>query len=261
LLESELGVPLLHRNRRGVTLTRAGERLMPFAMQAQGLLAEARRAVLGDNQPPAGTLRIGTLETTAAIRMPQLVAQFGSRFPKVDLSLLTGTTQSLSQEVLAYKLEGAFVAGPMMRPELVEDHIFTEELVLVSAPKVRDLNALCRENDSVKVLVFREGCSYRTKLERLLQARGANTIRVMEFGTLDGILGCAAAGLGVTMLPKALVEEAGRRGELAIHRLAPEESRVETVFIRRRDAFVSSALSAFIEFARKFKGRKKSAVA
>jgi DNA-binding transcriptional LysR family regulator len=83
----------------------------------------------------------------------------------------------------------------------------------------------------------------------------------MEFGTLDGILGCAAAGLGVTMLPKALVEEAGRRGELTIHRLAPEESRVETVFIRRRDAFVSSALASFIEFAKKFKSRKKSAVA
>jgi LysR family transcriptional regulator, cell division regulator len=57
------------------------------------------------------------------------------------------------------------------------------------------------------------------------------------------------------------VEEAGRRGELAIHRLAPEESRVETVFIRRRDAFVSSALASFIEFARKFKSRKKGAVA
>jgi len=256
-LEAELGVSLLQRNRRGVTLTRAGERLVPYAIKAQGLLAEARNAVANENQPPEGPLRVGTLETTAAIRLPQLVARYGALFPKVDLSLITGTTLALSQDVVAHKLEGAFVAGPTLRPELIEETIFVEELVLVSAPNVHSLRDLCRVGE-VKILVFREGCSYRTKLERILQARGARSIRVMEFGTLDGIMGCAGAGLGVTMLPKALVHEASRRGEIAVHRLPSAESRVETVFIRRRDGFVSSALASFIAFAKKFKVGKKN---
>jgi len=256
-LEVELGVSLLHRNRRGVTLTRAGERLMPYAIRAQGLLAEAKSAVADVNQAPEGALRIGTLETTAAIRLPKLVAQYGARFPRVDISLLTGTTLALSTDVLAYKLEGAFVAGPTLRPELIEEAMFVEELVLISAPKVRNLRELCHSGE-VKILVFREGCSYRTKLERILQARGARSIRVMEFGTLDGILGCAAAGLGVTMLPKALVHEAGRCGEITVHKLPPEESRVQTVFIRRRDSFVSSALASFIAFAKKFRASRKN---
>ena len=258
-LEAELGVSLLHRNRRGVTLTRGGERLLPYAIKTQGLLLEARNAVANADQPPEGTLRLGTLETTAAIRMPQLVAQYGALFPKVDLSLITGTTLALSQDVLAHKLEGAFVAGPTLRPELVEETIFVEELVLVSAPGVRSLRDLCSLGD-VKILVFREGCSYRTKLERILQSRGARSIRVMEFGTLDGILGCAGAGLGVTMLPKALVHEASRRGEIAVHRLSRADSRVETVFIRRHDGFVSSALASFISFVKRFKAGKKNGV-
>jgi LysR family transcriptional regulator, cell division regulator len=256
-LEAELGVSLLHRNRRGVTLTRGGERLLPYAIKTQGLLLEARNAVANADQPPEGTLRLGTLETTAAIRMPQLVAQYGALFPKVDLSLITGTTLALSQDVLAHKLEGAFVAGPTLRPEFVEETIFVEELVLVSAPGVRSLRDLCSLGD-VKILVFREGCSYRTKLERILQSRGARSIRVMEFGTLDGILGCAGAGLGVTMLPKALVHEASRRGEIAVHRLSRADSRVETVFIRRHDGFVSSALASFISFVKRFKAGKKN---
>jgi LysR family transcriptional regulator, cell division regulator len=256
-LEAELGVSLLHRNRRGVTLTRAGERLVPYAIKTQGLLREARNAVANADQPPEGTLRVGTLETTAAIRMPQLVAQYGALFPKVDLSLITGTTLALSQDVLAHKLEGAFVAGPTLRPELVEETIFVEELVLVSSPGVRSLRDLCRLGE-VKILVFREGCSYRTKLERILHSRGARSIRVMEFGTLDGILGCAAAGLGVTMLPKALVHEASRRGEIALHRLSRADSRVETVFVRRHDGFVSSALASFISFVKRFKAAKKT---
>lgn len=260
-LETELGVSLLNRNRRGVTLTRAGERLMPYAMKAQALMQEARQAVAGKDLPVEGPLRIGTLETTAAIRLPQLVAQYGARFPKVDLSLLTGTTQSLCHEVLAYRLEGAFVAGPTLRPELLEERIFVEELVLVFSPKFRDLEALCRSGEEVKILVFRQGCSYRTKLERILESRGIRKIRLMEFGTLDGILGCAGAGLGVTMLPKALVQEAARSGEVAIHKLPAQESRVETVFIRRRDGFLSPALASFIEFARKFSARRKNAAA
>jgi len=256
-LEAELGVSLLHRNRRGVTLTRAGERLMPYAIKTQGLLAEARNAVANGSQPPEGALRVGTLETTAAIRLPQLVARYGALFPKVDLSLITGTTLALSQDVLNHKLEGAFVAGPTLRPELIEETMFIEELVLVSASNVHSLRDLCRLGE-VKILVFREGCSYRTKLERILQARGARSIRVMEFGTLDGIMGCAGAGLGVTMLPKALVHEASRCGEIGVHRLPLAESRVETVFIRRRDGFVSSALASFIAFAKKFKVGKKN---
>lgn len=251
-LEEELGTPLFHRHRRGVTLTRAGEQLLPFAVKTQGLLDEARQAVCGPNRHPQGPLRIGTLETTAAIRLPQIVAQFGAKFPEVDLSLVAGTTGSLCKEVLAYRLEGAFVAGPALDPAFAEEKVFVEELAVVSGPEVRDLRQLAASGDEVKILVFREGCSYRTRLERILQSKGVRKIKVMEFGTLDGILGCVAAGLGITMLPKALLRTAENRKRVGIHSLPANEARVETVFIRRRDGFVSPALAAFLEFARQF---------
>jgi LysR family transcriptional regulator, cell division regulator len=249
-LEEELGAPLLHRHRRGVTLTRAGELLLPFAIKTQGLLEEARQAVTGPERRPSGPLRVGTLETTAAIRLPQIVAKFGAKYPQVDLSLATGTTGMLTQEVLAYRLEGAFVAGPALNPELVEEKIFVEELAVITGPKLKDLRQLANESDEAKILVFREGCSYRIRLERILHAKGVSKIKVIEFGTLDGILGCAAAGLGITMLPKALLKTAQGRRKLRVHHLPPAEARVETVFIRRRDGFVSPALAAFLAFVR-----------
>jgi len=252
-LEDELGVRLLHRHRRGVSLTHAGEQLLPYAVKSQGVLDEARQAVLGRDRSPMGVLRVGTLETTAAIRLPQIVAQFGAKHPEVDLSLVTGTTGALSKEVLAYRLEGAFVAGPALDPALVEEKVFVEELVVLTSPKIRDLRELSKTRDEVKILVFREGCSYRTRLERILQEKGVRKIKVMEFGTLDGILGCAAAGLGITMLPKALLCTAQDRSKVGVHRLAPSEARVETIFIRRRDGFVGPALAAFMEFARQFR--------
>jgi DNA-binding transcriptional LysR family regulator len=97
---------------------------------------------------------------------------------------------------------------------------------------------------------LRTGCSYRQRLETILAARGVVGLRRLEFGTLDAILGCVAAGIGISLLPRGIVEPAWRAGRIALHELARDEAEVATVFIRRRDAYVSSALDAFIGFAR-----------
>ncbi len=69
----------------------------------------------------------------------------------------------------------------------------------------------------------------------------------LEFGSLEAILGCVAAGVGITLLPKGVVAAAWRDGQVAVHQLEPEFAEVQTVFIRRKDAYVSSALSAFLQ--------------
>ncbi|HLY67089.1 MAG TPA: LysR family transcriptional regulator [Chloroflexota bacterium] len=93
-LESELGVPLFHRHSRGVTLTSSGTQLLPYAAQVGQLLSEARRAVADEGQP-SGPLVIGSLETTAALRLPETLANFTAQYSAVDVTLRTGTTQSL----------------------------------------------------------------------------------------------------------------------------------------------------------------------
>src|SRR5438045_36203 len=99
LLEQELGVPLFHRHSRGVTLTSAGETLLPYATRVRLLLAEARRA-LDDGAEPRGALRIGSLETTTALRLPPVLAAYSKAYPHVDVTLQTGTSDSLVNDVL-----------------------------------------------------------------------------------------------------------------------------------------------------------------
>jgi LysR family transcriptional regulator, cell division regulator len=247
LLEQELGTALFERHARGVTLTAAGRRLLPYAAEVTDLLARAKRAAT-DYGTPNGPLAIGTLETTVAIRLPRIIAAYIAAYPAVDLTLRAGTSTESVTRVLDRELDGAFVAGPVDHPHLVHETVFREELVLVTPTTIGGMQELARVH-SLKLAVLRVGCSYRQRLETLLAARGIVDARALEFGSLDAIVGCVAAGIGITLLPRGMVA-AARSAEVALHTLPPNEAMVDTLFIRRRDGYLGSALAEFMNMVR-----------
>jgi DNA-binding transcriptional LysR family regulator len=246
-LEVDIGCALFERHARGVTLTAAGQRLLPFADRAAHLLADARRAARDDGVPH-GLLTIGSLETTAALRLTPLLAGYAAEYPDVDLVLRTGTTRELIAEVLEGRVDGAFVCGPVAHPDLCEEVMFREELVMLATPDVSSLDEALGHGD-VRIVVLRAGCSYRQMLEALLARRGITVRRQLEFGTLEAIFGCVAAGLGITLLPRALIGPVWAAGRVSLHSLPSVDAKVDTVFIRRREGFASSALDAFLAAA------------
>jgi DNA-binding transcriptional LysR family regulator len=247
-LEAELGCPLFERHSRGVALTQAGQRLLPFARRMAWLLTDATRAVRDDGAP-RGPMAIGSLETTAALRLSPLIASYAAACPEVELALRPGTTAELIDAVLDRRLEGAFVCGPLAHPSLIEETMFEEELAILAAPGLASVEA-ATQGGITRIVVLRAGCSYRQRLEMLLARRGIAVPRLMEFGTLEAIFGCVAAGLGITLLPRALVGPVWQSGRVSLHLLPPAEAMVSTVFIRRREAYLSTALRAFLDHVR-----------
>ncbi|HEX7227630.1 MAG TPA: LysR family transcriptional regulator, partial [Candidatus Binatia bacterium] len=208
-LENELGTVLFRRHSRGVVLTPAGERLLPYAVQIAQLLKDAVK-IVGNTGAPHGNLQIGSLESTAGVRLPPILSAYRRQYPDVNLMLTIGTTGHLIEEVLACRLEGAFVAGPVKRDEIIETQVFTEEMVLVTAAKFRSFYEALRSQQGVNILVLRAGCSYRSRLEQLLKEAGVTSFGQLEFGTIDGVFGCAREGLGITMMPRSVSERASQ---------------------------------------------------
>jgi LysR family transcriptional regulator, cell division regulator len=245
-LEAEMGIALFERHSRGMTLTGAGRRLLPYAQRMAALSREAMLATRDDGEPK-GPLAIGSMETTAAVRLPPLLAEFHRRFPAVQLTLRTATTADLVASILDGALDGAFVAGPIEHVDLLSTVAFREELVLVTARRFTSLASLRAgtPESGPTALVFRTGCTYRQRLEQLFSDFGWPSATRFELGTLDGMIGCVAAGVGVTLLPRAVVERSELRKDVSTHALDTSWSNVDTLFIQRRSAHQYSALDGF----------------
>lgn len=251
-LETDLQTTLFYRHNRGTTLTAKGSTLLAYTEKIFNLIEETK-SVINDDHIPKGPLVIGSMETTAAVRLPALISKYHKDYPDVDFTLKTGPTDQHIQGVLQYKLDGAFVAEPVEHPDLIQREVIEEELVLITDSHHPPLSSI-KDIQTKTLLVFRSGCSYRAKLEQLLHREGIVPNKTMEFGTIDAIVGCVAAGLGASMLPRSVVSKYVQDGTLRQHPIPDPYGKVKTVFIHRRDKYVPASLKKFINMLSDEKG-------
>ena len=131
-LERQLGKDLFLRQHRGLTLTADGHLLLSYAERFLQLSVETTDALNSDK--PSGVFRIGTMENTAAARLPEILSRYHELFPEVQIELETDTAGGLMKRLLDYDVEIAFVAEPVSFDRVGTLPVFEEKLVLV-APK------------------------------------------------------------------------------------------------------------------------------
>lgn len=227
-LEEDLGAALFDRQGRGVVLSPAGARLLPFAERLLELADEAREAVRGGGLD--GMLRLGAMESTASTRLPEPLAEFHRRYPQITLELAVASTGPLIGRVLQGSLDAALVAGPLMDSRLEQRTVYVEELVVVGPA-----GGMPERGGSVTLLALQQGCSYRNLLEEWAREMDIIPDRMVEMSSNSAILGCVAAGMGVGLLPRSLVDLSPARHAVAIQPVAGIE-RAPTLLIWRKDA-------------------------
>ncbi|WP_343584679.1 LysR substrate-binding domain-containing protein [Herbaspirillum sp.] len=240
-LEESIGVPLFVRDRRRMVLTAAGEAMLDYAERILDLVQEARQAVAP--QSPRGRLRIGSMESAAASRLPVPLAEFHSRWPEVRLELSTGPTETLIAQVRDFKLDAALVAGPIDDPAFDATPLFKEELLLVAPKSHRRVRS---PEDVVldTLIVFEQGCAYRRHAESwfLAAGKGRRPGRTLELASYHAILACVAAGAGVAVVPRSVIDMQSEPHGFSTYSLG-KDGRIITYLISRREQHSSSFLA------------------
>jgi DNA-binding transcriptional LysR family regulator len=240
-LEARLGTALFHRHKRRLTLTPEGRTLLAYAERLLALSSEAQAALRGG--VPRGVLRIGSLESTAATRLPPVLSRYHLAYPEVRLELVTGTSGALVSKVLSGEIEAAFVAEPFTAQGLDLQLAFEEELVLI-APKGFAAIRGAKDAAHLPVLAFTTGCSYRRRLEAWLGRAGVSPERVMEYGSYHAIVACVAAGSGIAVVPKSVIRAVRPEGEVRVYSLPNDIAAAKTQLVWRQ-GHRTCALEAF----------------
>lgn len=230
-LEERLGTALFVRQHRRLVLSPAGRLLLVYADRLLHLSSEAEAALR--NGAPAGTLRLGALESTAATRLPPILSRYHRAYPDVRIELATGTTGALIAKVLSHEVEAAFVAEPFAANDLEAEPVFREELVLITPRAFRRIKTP-RDLGHATLIAFATGCSYRRRLEMWLGDAKVMPGRVMEFGSYHAIVACVAAGAGIAIVPRSVLRVSLGASAVAAHRLPARVSTARTFLAWRR---------------------------
>ena len=229
-LEERVGAKLFHRQGRRLVLSSEGKVLLAYADRMLRLSDEAHAALKGHG--PHGVFKLGALESTAATRLPPILARYHRGYPAVRLELVTGTSGALVDRVLRGEIEAAFVAEPFAEKNLESQHVFTEELVLIT-PKGHRRVTRPQDIDERVVLAFTTGCSYRRRLESWLGRSSIVAERIMEYGSYHAITACVAAGGGIAVVPKSVLRTTSVEGQVAVHSLPASVADAKTMLVWR----------------------------
>jgi DNA-binding transcriptional LysR family regulator len=241
-LEAELKTSLFYRH-HGMVLTSDGEKLLFYAEQILHLFDEAQKA-LSDTAEPAGNLAIGANQAISSVNLPQILSRYHQTYPKVDLSLLVAQTDALVQKVLHFEIDCAFVKSLSFDdPNLLEELVYEENLVLIAHPKHSDIQAVFSE----PFLMNTRGCANRLQLENWIRSKGHCDVRFMEFNNLNSIIDGVIADLGASFVPQSAIAEYEKSGLLRSFAVPPPYGLMKTFLIRHKDSLMTSALRQFIE--------------
>lgn len=253
-LEEDLGTHLFDRLGKKVQLTETGAQLLQYANKILDLIDEAESEMTGDREP-LGSLTVRIPETFGVHRLPPVIQEFHSRFPKVRLNFITCAHEGLAKDLRKGITDLAFLlAESVNASDLFVETLGFEPVVLVASPQ-HPLAAKrvvhTRDLAGETILLSRVDCSYRRVFEQILEQEEVRKVDKLEFYSVEVIKRVLGTGVGVTVLPEIAVCEEVARNQLVL--LPWSEGRIEValLMIWYGERWVSPTLKAFMEVTKK----------
>lgn len=218
-LEADLGAPLFSRARGNVTLTPAGEALLPLARRMLADAETARREVAELAGLRRGRVRLGATPSLCAGLLADALARFHHDYPGVEIQVEEGGSRDLVRALARGQLDLSLIILPLQGddPSLVTEEILREHLV-VAAPAHLTTGQSTGRRPHVRIdelrrrplVMFRRGYDLREATLNACRQAGFEPRFAVEGGEMDAVLRFVEAGLGVAVVPSMVLD--GRPG-------------------------------------------------
>ncbi|WP_123040448.1 LysR family transcriptional regulator [Cohnella candidum] len=248
-LEKELGMVLFTRNRNGVKLTVAGERILAHVREIVHHSEQIYQAAAASKGVRGGTVRIGSFPSFSAHVIPGIFQAFRSHYPGVELLLFEGNYAEVEGWIGEGVVDVGFLADPgdSAGLDVVPLHKDPYVAVLPAQHPLRDFDTL-----SIEQLADEPFLSLKSGCERLVmsafQEKGLHLNKQLEAAENATILSMVEAGIGVSIIPSMILPDAPVH--IVVKPLNPPIFRHIVLGVLSRHP-ISPVVAAFIQEAQK----------
>lgn len=250
-IEDEVGARLLDRSGGRVALTDAGRIFLKYVEDT----LEARRAMLANLADsahiPSGEVIVAANEGTCLHVLPEVFAEFKSRYPDVGITVQRSESREVLETVLASSVDFGVVALPIDDRRLASIPIHRDELVLITYkghPLSKKKIVPYAELAKYPLLIPKVGRT-REAIEDFLMERQIKPNVSMALDSSELLKRFVAVGVGIGFISSSHVKDEVRAGSLFISKVEEMHIRRDLALIYRKERSMSRAAQAFIEIA------------
>jgi LysR family transcriptional regulator, nitrogen assimilation regulatory protein len=216
-LEQNLGSRLFVRERRGVRLTDAGQRLYDHATRILRDVERAYDDVKGLAGSPVGRVVLGIAPTLCPVLTPPLYEKLRSDQPRIELRIAENFSTGLCDWLSEGRIDLAVMSGPVPNRKYEFAPLFEEEMVLVTTPGTLSSTFVDAQTLSSMPLVLSDGL--RGLVDRFLEPHGRKATVLTSINAVETMRLMAERGLGATVLPRSVLRDEPEVGIVELTRI------------------------------------------
>src|SRR6185369_15403208 len=253
-LEDEVGIPLFTRTPRRVILTQAGEFLLE---RARKILREHDSAIAEIAEVAGaefGRLRIGSSSSMFTThQLPKIMQSLREKYPNAELTVSSGTSQTLVEKLMHGEIDSAFVSLPVDNLNVTTDLLFSDEIVAIAHPK----HPLAKEKfisaatlAGEKLILGERGGNTRRMIDDFFAAANVRPNVTMELSRQEAINQMVENNMGVGIAGAKTVANEIREGRLIAWMIEGAEIQWELGLARLRGGYYSPIAKEFVKLCK-----------
>jgi DNA-binding transcriptional LysR family regulator len=208
-MENYYGVKLFDRISKTIYLTEAGKTVLSYAQHITSLFDELETAIR--NTDEIGLLRIGSSITIGTHLMPEFIRQFSLKYPEIQIFVTINNSDIIEQLVLDNELDFALIEGVIHSDKLISKGFSSDELVVVCGldnPLLKMDTVAIKDLETQKFLMREKNSGTRELAESILLLHNFSIRPIWESSSTEAIINGVANGIGISILPLRLVQDA-----------------------------------------------------
>jgi DNA-binding transcriptional LysR family regulator len=183
---------------------------------------DAERAIEEYRGLKRGRLTVGASLTIGGYLLPGVLAEFHRLYPDIELKVEVANTERIQRALLDGAFELGLTEGPMESGELESTVFFQDELVVIAPaghPLLKKSTVTVREVWREPFFLREEGSGTRAVVEQAFRRKGLKIKPLMSLASPEAIKNAVAAGMGIAVVSRLIIDQELRAGSLGIVRL------------------------------------------